>query len=117
MATQMEFIETQIKNLEAVQKVRETENDFSNWRLCSDEEIKGRIAELKNLRDMIKANAFEKEPSPLGNDLTLLGAVYIPDNDFGLTERYYNVNQLVELLRTFKANPEVVQFIADMMEI
>jgi len=110
MATQMEFIETQIKNLEAVQKVRETENDFSNWRLCSDEEIKGRIAELKNLRDMIKANA-------LGNDLVLLGAVYIPDNDFGLTERYYNVNQLVELLRTFKANPEVVQFIADMMEI
>ena len=117
MATEMQYIESKIKNLEEVQKVRETDNDFSNWRLCSDEELKGRIAELKNLRDMLKANAFEKEPSPLGEESTLLGAVYIPDNDFGLTERYYNVNQLVELLRTFKANPEVVQFIADMMEI
>lgn len=114
MATQMEFIETQIKNLEAVLKIRETENDFSNWRLSSDDELKGRIGELKNIKDMIKANVFDKEPVPLGE---LLGTIYIPDNQLSIQERYYNVNQLVELLRNFKANPEVVQFIADMMEI
>jgi len=117
MATQTEWIENSIKSIEEALATREHGNDFSNWRLCSDDYLKGSLAELKNIRDMAKANAFEKEPSPLGNELTLLGAVYIPDNDFGLTERYYNVNQLVELLRAFKANPEVVQFIADMMEI
>lgn len=117
MATAIQYIDDQIKNLEKVQKVRETDNDFSIWRLASDEDIKGRIAALKDIRDMIKANAFEKEASPLGSEITLLGAVYIPDNDFGITERYYNVNQLVGLLRTFKANPAVVHFIADMMEI
>jgi len=117
MATQMEFLETQIKELEEVIKVRETGNDFSNWRLCSDEFLKGNLSALKNIRDMIKANAYEAESSPLGSELTLLGAVYIPDNQLGIPERYYNINQLVELMRANKANPEVVQFIADMMEI
>ena len=109
MATQMEFLQNKIKSLEEAIKVRETGNDFSNWRLCSDEHLKGELAAAKDIVSRINNHEFNE-------DVTLLGAVYMPDNDFGITERYYNVNQLVELLRTFKANPEVVQFIADMME-
>ena len=34
-----------------------------------------------------------------------------------IPEKYYNLNQIVGLLREHKNEPEVVQFIADMLEI
>jgi len=34
-----------------------------------------------------------------------------------IEERYYNINQVVGLLRKHKDNPDIVQYIADMLEI
>ena len=47
----------------------------------------------------------------------------VPDPDEGqnnpgdIDPGEYNLQDLVELLRTHKDNPEVIQFIADMMEV
>lgn len=43
--------------------------------------------------------------------------VYIPSNQFGIAEGNYNTNQIVQLLRDFKNNPEAIEYIADMMEV
>lgn len=40
----------------------------------------------------------------------------IPDNEYGIEEGYYVGNAIVELLRKYKDKPEVIQFIADMLE-
>ena len=40
----------------------------------------------------------------------------IPDNEYGIEEGYYIGNALVQLLRDNKNNPDVIQFIADMLE-
>jgi hypothetical protein len=45
------------------------------------------------------------------------GTLYIPENDLGVDEGYYSVNQIVELLREHCDQPEVVRFVVDMMEI
>lgn len=42
--------------------------------------------------------------------------VFIPDNEYGIEEGYYIGNAIVELLRENKNNPDVIQFIADMLE-
>jgi len=42
--------------------------------------------------------------------------IYIPDNEYGVEERYYVLNEFVELLRKHKYNPDIVQFLADMLE-
>lgn len=42
--------------------------------------------------------------------------VFIPENEYGIEEGYYIGNAIVELLRENKNNPEVIQFIADMLE-
>lgn len=47
---------------------------------------------------------------------TLIGYIYIPDNEYELIPGYYSKNQIVNLLRLQKNNPEFIQFIADMME-
>ena len=49
----------------------------------------------------------------------------VPDNEEGCNEGYpggilpghYTMNQLVEMLRMYKDNPEVIEFIADMLEV
>ena len=42
--------------------------------------------------------------------------IFIPDNEFGIAEGYYTLNQMVELLRRHKNLPQTVQFLADMLE-
>jgi hypothetical protein len=43
--------------------------------------------------------------------------IYIPKNDTIKEHGYFSTNKIVELLRKYKDNPKIVQFIADMMEI
>jgi len=43
--------------------------------------------------------------------------IYIPENDTGIIEGYYTVNEFVGLLRNHKHEPKVIQFLADMLEI
>ena len=40
----------------------------------------------------------------------------IPENEYGTEQGYYIGNALVQLLRDNKNKPEVIQFIADMLE-
>ncbi len=42
--------------------------------------------------------------------------IYIPENDHGVVDGYYDTNELVELLRRHKCDPDVIHFLADMME-
>ena len=42
--------------------------------------------------------------------------VFIPSNEYGIAENYYKMNDIVTFLRENKNNPEVIQFIADMLE-
>jgi hypothetical protein len=45
------------------------------------------------------------------------GGLYIPENEFDIEEGYYSVNEVVELLRKHRNQPDVVFFIADMLEV
>lgn len=42
--------------------------------------------------------------------------LFIPDNEYGIEEGYYIGNAIVKLLRDNKDKPDVIQFIADMLE-
>jgi hypothetical protein len=42
--------------------------------------------------------------------------LYIPDNNYDIVEGWYSKNQVVDLLRQAKTFPDIIQFIADMME-
>ncbi len=48
--------------------------------------------------------------------LMLRFQTFIPDNEYGVVEGYYIGNAIVELLRKYKDKPEVIEFIADMLE-
>jgi hypothetical protein len=48
--------------------------------------------------------------------LMLRFQTFIPDNEFGVEEGYYIGNAIVELLRSYKDRPDVIEFIADMLE-
>ncbi len=48
--------------------------------------------------------------------LILRPQLYLPENEYGIEEGTYIGNAIVKLLRDNKNNPEVIQFIADMME-
>ena len=39
-----------------------------------------------------------------------------PENEYGIEEGYYIGNAIVKLLRDNKDKPEVIEFIADMLE-
>ena len=52
----------------------------------------------------------EQEP------LVLRFQCFIPENEYGIAEGYYIGNALVQLLRDNKDKPEVIEFIADMLE-
>jgi hypothetical protein len=54
----------------------------------------------------------ESEQEPL----VLRFQCFIPENEYGIEEGYYFGNALVQLLRDNKTKPEVIQFIADMLE-
>lgn len=41
---------------------------------------------------------------------------YIPINKYGIDSAYYSINDYGNLLRKNKTNPEIIQFLADMME-
>lgn len=42
--------------------------------------------------------------------------VYIPENDFGVAEGFYDKKGLVRLLREYSTNPAAICFITDIME-
>jgi len=42
--------------------------------------------------------------------------IYIPENDYGIEWRHYDLDEFCNLLREHKGNPEIVQFLADMLE-
>jgi hypothetical protein len=71
--------------------------------------------------DMQNKNCFEviKMTYMLVPDEDLLKyAWYFPVVEgIHIQERYYNINQVSKLLRQHKNNPDVVQYIADMLEI
>lgn len=48
--------------------------------------------------------------------LMLRFQTFIPDNEFGIEEGYYIGNAIVDLLRNNKDKPDVIEFIADMLE-
>lgn len=48
--------------------------------------------------------------------LILRFQLLIPDNEYGIPAKYYIGNEIVKLLRDYKNNPDVIQFIADMLE-
>ena len=51
-------------------------------------------------------------------ELNLKKTVFIPDdNDFDIPSAWYDINEIVSLLRKHKNNPDAVQFIADMLEV
>lgn len=54
----------------------------------------------------------EEEPEVLILRFQLL----IPENEYGIPAKYYIGNEIVKLLRDYKNNPDVIQFIADMLE-
>lgn len=48
--------------------------------------------------------------------LVLRFQCFIPENEYGIEEGYYIGNALVQLLRDNKDKPDIIQFIADMLE-
>ena len=42
--------------------------------------------------------------------------VYIPTNVYKIEHRYYNLQEIINLLRKYKNKPNAIQFIADMLE-
>lgn len=41
---------------------------------------------------------------------------FIPENDVISENGYMTMNEIVDLLRKYKTNPDAIQFIADMLE-
>jgi hypothetical protein len=48
--------------------------------------------------------------------LVLRFQTFIPENEFGIEEGYYIGNAIVKLLRDYRDRPEIIGFIADMLE-
>ncbi len=69
---------------------------------------------------MIKQNLTEYQVSHDGQRIlqrTVQGSVtFIPDNDLGIASGYYEINDIVTLLRKHCFAPEKIHFIADMLE-
>jgi len=47
---------------------------------------------------------------------TNIWKLYIPENNFDITENYYSFDMLAELLRRHRFQPQIIRFIADMIE-
>lgn len=61
---------------------------------------------------MSEEQQAQEEPEVLILRFQLL----IPENEYGIPAKYYVGNEIVKLLRDYKNNPDVIQFIADMLE-
>lgn len=59
---------------------------------------------------------FEENDNTDQEPLVLRFQCFIPENEYGIEEGYYIGNALVQLLRDNKNKPEVIEFIADMLE-
>lgn len=65
----------------------------------------------------IKTNPVQEARAGLIPESDFVGnRLFIPNNEYGIAEGYYNNQQLVSLLRKHKNEPKTIQFIADMME-
>ncbi len=69
--------------------------------------------ELDEVRRRLSA-AFEEAYRQQNPPVTF--PFYIPENDLGVTDGYYDRADLVRLLRENCDKPDVVYFIADMLE-
>ena len=49
-------------------------------------------------------------------NLIEISKLFIPENEFDIREGYYSNDDIAELLRLNKNFPDVIQFIADMVE-
>jgi hypothetical protein len=62
-------------------------------------------------------NQEEASEEESGQEVMMLRfQLLIPENEYGIEEGYYIGNALVQLLRDNKNKPDVIQFIADMLE-
>jgi hypothetical protein len=62
-------------------------------------------------------NQEEASEEESGQEVLMLRfQLLIPENEYGIEEGYYIGNAIVKLLRENKDKPEVIQFIADMLE-
>lgn len=60
---------------------------------------------------------FEKQTERQKENVMLTAnKTFIPENDVISENGYMTINEIVILLRKYKANPHVIQFIADMLE-
>ena len=42
--------------------------------------------------------------------------IYLPENDYGIAAGYFDREGFVRLMRQYKGEPDVIQFLADMLE-
>jgi hypothetical protein len=55
-------------------------------------------------------------PTEYGGINTGVYECFIPDNKYKLPAGYYEMNDIVDILRKNKNKPGIVQFVADMLE-
>jgi hypothetical protein len=75
------------------------------------------LKKLKKMIDFRSELVFDWKKFKGGIMLGEQTTIYIPENDTGIIEGYYTVNEFVSLLRSHKHEPNVIQFLADMLEI
>lgn len=59
---------------------------------------------------------MDNQESDTQEILILKFQTFIPKNEYGIEENYYLGNAIVKLVRDYKDRPEVIEFIADMLE-
>ena len=59
---------------------------------------------------------MDNQESDTQEVLILRFQTFIPENEYGIGEGYYLGNAIVKLLRDYKERPEVIEFIADILE-
>lgn len=59
---------------------------------------------------------MDNQESDTQEVLMLRFQTFIPENEYRIEEGYYLGNAIVKLLRDYKDRPEVIEFIADMLE-
>ncbi len=100
---------------------------WSDWRRCTDQKMAGDVLR-KILTGMMIAenectevNAAETIDRLVAERLEKQGKAkkyeaYIPENECGIEEGFYDINGIVGLLRKHKDKPETIEFIAEMIE-
>ena len=100
---------------------------WADWRRCTDQNMAGDVLR-KILTGMMvaenectEANAEETinrlvEERLKKEETMKKYEAYIPENECGIDEDFYDINGIVALLRKHKNEPETIEFIADMLE-